>query len=385
MPTTLQPSDILKRAHAIGNYYGFAPLSTLTHAKRGQTVKAPYPEGFALESLDPSAKEVAGLLKQVRDAGITPSAAQPLFFWHSNAAAGRAAPKQIVIQFHVLGVEHAIGDAVLIRAVRAFMQDLVKAEPKLKLNSMGDKETRSRFARELTQFFRKHGPVLPEECVNCAKNGDVLEAAQMLASAKEESESLPSPTDHLSEASRKHFESVLEYLETTDTAYELAPGLLSHGSSWTETCFELSMPNGNGNLHAWGSRYSELARPFFKSTVHSVGAVIRINTASREPIVAVKERAAPRFVFVHIGDEAKRESMKMADDLRRARIPMTQAMGIASLSEQMRLAETHNPQYLLIMGRKEALERNVILRERSTHTETFIPLEFLIDRLKAVA
>lgn len=385
MPTTLLPSDVLKRAHAIGNYYGFAPLATLTHARRGQSVKAPYPDGFALESLDPSAKEVVGLLKQVRDAGLVPSALQPLFFWHSNAAPGRPAPKQIVIQFHVLGVEHAIADAVLIRAVRALMHDLVKTEPKLRMNSMGDKETRSRFARELTQFFRKHGPVLPEECVNCAKDGDILEAAQMLARSKEDAEHMPSPTDHLSESSRKHFEGVLEYLENTDTAYELAPDLLSHGSSWAETCFDLSIPNGAGNLHAWGSRYNELARPFFKSAVHSVGAVIRINTSNREPIAPVKERAAPRFVFVHIGDEAKRESMKMADDLRRARIPLTQAMGVASLSEQMRLAETHNPQYLLIMGRKEALEGNVILRERATHTETFIPLASLIERLKVVA
>ena len=385
MPTTLQPSDILKRAHAIGNYYGFAPLSTLTHARRGQTVKAPYPESCALETLDPSAKDVVGLLKQIRDAGLTPSAAQPLFFWHSNAAQGRPAPKQIVIQFHVLGVEHAIADAVLIRAVRALMQDLGKNEPTLRLNSMGDKETRSRFARELNVFFRKHGPVLPEECVNCAKEGDVLEAAQMLARAKGDSETLPSPTDHLSEASRRHFEGLLEYLETTDTPYELAPTLLSHGNSWAETCFDLSIPNGDGTLHAWGSRYNELARPFFNSAVHSVGAVIRIQTTNRDVLAPVKEFKTPRFVFVHIGDEAKRESMKIADDLRRARIPMTQAMGVASLTEQMRLAETHNPQYLLIMGRKEALERNVILRERSTHTETFIPLSSLIESLKAVA
>lgn len=384
MPTTLQPSDILKRAHAIGNYYGFAPLATLAHAKRGQGAKAPYPEGCNVDALDSTAKEVAALLKQVRDAGITPSAAQPLFFWHTNAAQGRPSPKQIVIQFHVLGVEHAIGDAVLIRAVRALMQDLVKAEPQLRLNSMGDKETRSRFARELTQFFRKQGPALPEECVNCAKDGDVLEAALMLARMKDGAEILPSPTDHLSEASRRHFEGVLEYLETTDTPYELASDLLSHGSAWTETCFDLSVPNGTGSVHAWGSRYNELGRPFFKSNVHSVGAVLRITPGNREPIAPVKERGTPRFVFVHIGDEAKRASMKVADDLRRARIPLTQAMGVSSLSEQMRLAETHNPPYLLIMGRKEALEGNVILRERATHTETFIPLDSLIDRLKVV-
>jgi threonyl-tRNA synthetase len=40
---------------------------------------------------------------------------------------------------------------------------------------------------------------------------------------------------------------------------------------------------------------------------------------------------------------------------------------------------------VLIMGRKEALERSVILRERANHTETFIPLDSLIERLKIVA
>jgi len=385
MPTVLQPSDALKRTHAVGSYYGFTPLSSLAAKMRGQGAKAPYPDQIALDSLDPQAREVVGFLKQVRDAGIVPSAGQPLFLWHTNAAQGRPAPKQMVIQFHVLGVEHAIGDAVLIRTVRALLHDLAKQEPRLKLNSMGDRETRGRFARELTQFFRKHGATLPATCVECARGGDVFQAAEMLARTKDESEGMPSPTDHLSEASRKHFEAVLEYLETTDTTYELSPDLLSHGNSWTDTCFELSVPGAESAVHAWGSRYHELARPFFKGSVHSVGCVIRINTETREPIAPMKERGNPRFVFVHIGEEAKRESMKLADDLRRARIPLTQAMGVASLSEQMRLVDAMNPPYLLIMGRKEALERSVILRERATHTETFIPLDSLIDRLKVVA
>ncbi len=115
-----------------------------------------------------------------------------------------------------------------------------------------------------------------------------------------------------------------------------------------------------------------------------MGAVIRINVENRDTIAPMKQKPAPRFVFVHIGDEAKRESMKIADDLRKAKVPMTQAIGIASLTEQMRFADSFDPPYLLIMGRKEALERSVILRERATHTETFIPLDSLIERLKVV-
>lgn len=372
--------DVLKRAHAIGTYYGFIPLSSLAAAKRGQGAKAPMPDAVALEVLDPTAREVAQLLKQVRDAGLTPSPLQPLFLWHTNAASGRAAPKQIVIQFHVLGVDQAIADAVLIRAVRSLVHDLTKSETTLRLNSMGDRETRGRFARELTSFFRKQGATLPADCVSCARQGDVFQAAELLV-ASPESEELPSPTDHLSEASRKHFEGVLEYLESTDTSYELAPSLLSRGSVWSETCFEITGAEG---ISAWGSRYNEFARPFFKAHVPSVGAVLRINVEGKEPIAPVKEKKNPRFVFVHIGDEAKRECMKMADVFRHARIPLTQAIGIASLTEQMRFVETVNPPYVLIMGRKEALERSVILRERATHTETFIPLDHLVDMLKQV-
>ena len=193
---------------------------------------------------------------------------------------------------------------------------------------------------------------------------------------------LPSPTDHLSEASRKHFENVLEYLEATDTPYELTPSLLSRGTAWAETCFQIT---SDSRLTAWGSRYNELAKHFFKTSLPSRGALIRINVEERMEMPAIKERGLARFVFVHIGEEAKRESMKMTDLLRKARIPLTQAIGIESLTEQMRYAETLNPPYLLIMGRKEALERSVILRERSTYTETSIPLDSLIDRLRLVA
>lgn len=378
MSTILKPDEIIRRASSVGAYYGFTPLSTLA-ATHKIAKRTPYPDSVNPEVLDPVAREVAGFLKHVRDIGLTPSASQPLFIWHTNAAPGRPAPKNLVVQFHALGVEHAIADAVLMRAVRSFLHDVVKGEHSLRINSMGDKETRSRFARELTTFFRKHGATLPEDCVNCAKR-DVFEAAEILA--RVDADSLPSSTDHLSEASRKHFEAVLEYLESTDTPYELACDLLSRGSTWTETCFEIS---AGDKAHAWGSRYHDFAKSFWKSHVPSIGAVIRLTLDTKDTVPPVKQPGSPRFVFVHIGDEAKRESMKIADNLRKARIPLSQAIGIQSLSEQMRYVDTLNPPYVLIMGRKEALERSVILRDRANYTETFIPLDSLVDRLREVA
>jgi histidyl-tRNA synthetase len=379
MSTSIKPDDILKRAAAVGSYYGFSSLSSLTAKKLSSRV--PYPESLQLEALDPQAREAAGLFKHVRDAGLTPSSLQPLFLWHTNAAPGRPAPKQIVVQFHAIGSERAIADAVLMRAVRALLQDFAKDELSIRINSMGDKETRSRYVRELTVFTRKQGHILPADYLEQAKTGDVFGACMDLCKNQYTS-IIPSSTDNLSEMSRKHFETVIEYLEASDTPYELAPDLLSHGNAWSETCFEI---NGGDSMRAWGSRYTDLTRHFFKGNVSGVGAVIRIATEGRDTIPAMKAAVGPRFVFVHIGDEAKRESMRMADTLRKARIPLTQSIGIESLTEQMRYAETLNPPYLLIMGRKEALERSVILRHRASYTETFVPLDSLVDHLKTVS
>ncbi len=374
----LKPADLLNRTHAVGSLYGFVPFTDLAAEKR-PSAKAPYPESLSLEALDERGRDVAAFLKQVRDAGFTPSSAAPLFVWHTNITPGRPVPKEIVIQFHAISSDRPIADAVLIRAARALMHDLTKADPVVRVNSMGDKETRNRFARELGNFFRKHDATLPPQCTACAKK-DVLAAAHLLL-RHEGKETLPSPIDSLSEASRKHFEELLEYLEETDTAYELSPTLLTAGQAWTDTCFDLSY----GNTEAWGARYHDLAKAFFKGSASSIGVVIRMKAENREMVPAAKKRSAARFFFIHIGNEAKRVSIRMAEEMRKAHLPLAQAIGVESLTEQMHRAETLNPRYLLIMGRKEALEQVVTLRERDTYNERAIPLASLITELKQIA
>jgi histidyl-tRNA synthetase len=191
---------------------------------------------------------------------------------------------------------------------------------------------------------------------------------------------LPAPTEHLSDASRKRFEDLLEYLEMTETPYELARNLISRGNVWNDTCFEI---NAGGRRIAWGSHYGDFTRHFFPTSFSATGAVLQIASTG-----SVVKKAAPsgmRFSFVHIGNEAKRLSLRLAEDFRKARISITQNIGIESLTEQITLAERRASPYLLIMGRKEAMEGSAILRNRQTQEETILPLAGLIERLKAVA
>jgi histidyl-tRNA synthetase len=378
MRDTIPADEILARAHAVGQYYGFTPLSALTLKTRGVKAK-PLPETLANLSLDPTAETVTQFLKQLQNIEQVPSSRQPLFVWHTNLTPGRPAQKKATIQFHALGADRALADTVVIRALIALARDLYHEEPVVRINSMGDKETRARYARELGNFFKKRANDLPEECLTRAKCDTFAAAEFAIASAC--AEDLPAPTEHLSDASRKRFEDLLDYLETTGTPYELAKDLISRGTIWNDVCFELVV---GGRRVAWGSRYGDLARHFFPAAAMSAtGAVFQIATEG----ALVKKVAAPRlrFSFVHIGDEAKRLSIRLAEDFKKARLPVVQHIGVESLTEQIRLAEHIASPYLLIMGRKEALDGSAILRNRATQIETILPIGNLVESLRTVA
>ena len=378
MREIIPADELLHIANAVAQYYGFTPLSALTLKARGQRKNAGYPEALNNLGLDPIAETVVSFLRQCQNVERAPSPRQPLFLWHTNIAPGRPAQKKATIQFHALGADRAIADVVIIRALLALIRDLFHEEPVVRINSMGDKETRARYARELGNFFKKRASVLPEECIACAKR-DALEAAELVI-AREYADDLPAPTEHLSDASRKRFEDLLEYLEMTETPYELARDLISRGNAWNDTCFEINI---GGRRVAWGSRYNDLTRHFFGSGLSATGAVIQL--ASEGKIVKKAPQSRLRFSFVHIGDEAKRLSIRLAEEFRKAHVPLIQNIGVESLTEQLHLAESHKSPYLLIMGRKEALEGSAILRNRQTQEETILPLLGLAERLKAVA
>ncbi len=379
---TIPAEELLRRASAIGQYYGFTPLSTITAAARGSAQpKDDHPDTLSQFSsqfsLDPIAETIANFLKQCKKAACAPSQKQPLFIWHSNLTHGRPAKKKAIIQFHALGSDRAIADTVVIRAIHALVRDLFDEEPTVRINSMGDKETRARYTRELNNFFRKNAHVLPEECAIKARQ-DIHSAAEFVLEHKL-IDNVPAPTEHLSDASRKRFEDLLEYLEMTETPYELSRHLISKSLLWNDTCFDISV---GGNRVAWGSRYHDLGRHIFPGAPFSAtGAVIQIASAGGNIMEKPKEKKL-HFSFVHIGDEAKRLSINLADDFMKAGIPLTQDIGVESLSEQLYLAEKRNSPYLLLLGRKEALEKSVILRNRQTQVETTFPLAGLTERLK---
>lgn len=379
---SIDPDTLLKRTHAIASYYGFSYLPHYLDERKDRKTKASYPNNIDPKTLDPVASVFAQFLRQIQEYDVNP-ASRPRFFWHSNATPGRKAPKQLNVHFHIVGVPNAIADALMVRTMRALVQDLTKENPVVRVNSMGDADTLTRYSRELGNFFRRNSFELSPQSQAFLRN-DPLEALEHLLRYDDPvGKRAPSPLDYLSESSRTQLEDFLEYLEATKTEYELAPHLFDRRGNLSETNFELVTSEGP---LVRGGRYNSLANKFYKEGGHVVGGVLRAQAKSETACKGLpKKRMNAPVVFVQLGPEAKRLSLSLLEDLREANIKLQQTVGIESLIDQMAVADKIDAPYLMIMGHKEALEKSVIIRDRRTNCQNVVPIPSLVAELQKLA
>ena len=116
--------------------------------------------------------------------------------------------------------------------------------------------------------------------------------------------------------------------------------------------------------------------------VPATGAVM-ILRARKVPARIPKMESAQRSIFViQLGFGPKIKSLLLLEDLKRADIPAYQEFSSDSLSEQLRLAETLNVPYSLILGQKEYVEGTVIVRDMKSRSQESVPALSVVSHMK---
>ena len=86
--------------------------------------------------------------------------------------------------------------------------------------------------------------------------------------------------------------------------------------------------------------------------------------------------------FIQLGDEAKHKSLKVIDILRQENIYINHSLGRDKLIGQMAMAEKLKVPYILIMGKKEAMEDTIMIRDVATRSQETIKIADLALYLK---
>jgi histidyl-tRNA synthetase len=295
------------------------------------------------------------------------------------------------IALQIIGVEKSIAEALLIEAFRMLFNEIGAAEPAVRINSLGDQESSSRYLREVGHFLKRRAGDLPPSAREQVKD-DLLLALTTLAEHDPELASRsPNPLEYLSDQSRKHFREVVEFLDMSGMPYEIDPHLLGHPDCYGEALFALEGALGSDaaevRLSARGGRYSTFVRRMSQTPVAAVGAVAVLNGAKGRPAAKTTGRKAePAPIFmVQLGFGPRLRSLLLLRELRQAGVVVAQDIVNDSLTSQLRKAETSGSRYAVIIGQKEFVESKAIVRDLHEQNQEQVPFGKLPGHLRRLA
>ena len=136
---------------------------------------------------------------------------------------------------------------------------------------------------------------------------------------------------------------------------------------------------------AGGGRYDGLVKLLGGKPTPAVGiagGIDRIILLMKERGLKPAQKPKPKVFLAQLGNLAKRKTLKLAEEFRKANIPFYSSLGRDSLSVQLNIADKIGVQYSLIFGQKEALANSIIIREMKTGKQQEVDLVKVVNEIK---
>lgn len=295
-------------------------------------------------------------------------------------------------QFHQFGVEllgsdSAVADVECI----AFMMHICKKigikNTTLRINSVGDPESRDRYKEALKEYLRPNLNKLSELSQTRFEKNPMRILDSKEPEDKPFIESAPRISEFLNEESASHFEKVKEYLTALDLPFTVDPLLVRGLDYYTRTAFELISPDlGAQDALAGGGRYDLLVEEIGGPKTPAVGfaaGMERLIIACDELGI---ELAGPKSVDVYVvtlGEKARDWAVEALPKLREAGNSATMDYQGRSMKAQMKYANRENARFTIIVGDSELDSGKFTFRNMNESEESSLSIDEILKRLES--
>lgn len=298
-------------------------------------------------------------------------------------------------QFYQLGCE-SIGDfsPVLDAQLMIFVYNFYKElgiETSIQVNSIGCQECRPEYRQVLLDYLRGKRKKLCDDCKRrLSKNSlRVLDCKE--TGCKEVAEDAPQIVDHLCDDCRDHFVKVLENLDELEIPYVLNPKIVRGLDYYTKTTFEIFPVTENDSEQSsvqelgGGGRYDNLSENLGGRSTPAVGfacGVERLVKQLKDKGNVVPPVQMPKIFLAQLGDQAKKRTLRLFEDFRKAKIPVAENFAKGSLKAQLEMANKIGAKFTLILGQKELLEGTILFRDMESGVQETVVLDNIVSEVK---
>ena len=293
-------------------------------------------------------------------------------------------------QFHQFGAEimgsaDPLADAEIIAFMVALYHSLGIKNTSLRLNSVGDPESRDAYKKALVEYFRPNVNLLSDISQKRLETNPM----RILDSKEPEDQVLiehaPVITEYLNEESAKHLRQVQKHLDRLGIEYVEDPRLVRGLDYYTRTAFELSSPDlGSQDALGGGGRYDLLIEELGGPATPSVGfaaGLERLMIACDALNIPLGTQPELDVYIVTRGDDAKKWAFRHLKPLRDAGLSASMDIANRSMKAQMKEADRELAKWTLIVGDDELQTEQFTLRNMAESYEEKLHFADILKKL----
>lgn len=289
-------------------------------------------------------------------------------------------------QFFQFGVE-AIGvsdpyvDAELIFMLDQFYGLLGVEDLSIRVNSLGCKECRPIFRRELVKYFSSKKEKLCEDCKRRLKENPMRILDCKVEVCKEITKKSPYSVDTLCDACKKHFQGVVKGLELFKVSYELDPRIVRGIDYYTRTAFEIKSSRlGAQDAVGGGGRYDNLIEDLGGASTPAIGYAGGIDRLTL--LMPNLQPKGPSLYLVWLGSEVKEAALLLTNKLRLMGFDIEMGYEEKSIKSQMRRADKLGSKFVLVLGPDEIKKKRGKVKAMDSGKEIEVDLKSLDGLVK---
>ena len=292
-------------------------------------------------------------------------------------------------EFHQFGVE-VYGDSspyldcdVILSAYRILSELGIKGI-KLKINTIGDFESRKAYGEALRVYFKDHLDELCDDCKNRFNKNPMRILDCKVDSNNPILINAPKIKDYLTTEAKEYFNKILKTLDSIGVPYVLDDNLVRGLDYYTDTVFEF-ISDFDGLAICAGGKYAEMLKEFNGPDIPGIGYAFGIE---RIKAIMEKEELFPKLdldtdcVIISLDDESKLSALNLAYLMRQKGLLVEMDYKNNSLKPQFKLCDRVNPHFIIIIGEEERIKGIYTVKDNINKTEEKVELNKIIDYVK---
>ena len=388
--------NIINRFVEIATLFNFTPMNTpiLEHSEvflrsLGNSSDVVMKEMYTFmdksnDSVTLRPEGTAGIARALISNSLTQSLPQR-YFYHGPMFRYERPQKGRLRQFHQIGVElfgksSLYEDLEVIRLARLFLKDLnILDRVLLKINTIGKTESRSKFIKEIENFFNLHKKKLSSDSIKRLDRNPLrildsknLEDIELLKEA-------PLIYNFLNKKELNEFEELKELLSLVGIDYEVDPFLVRGLDYYSDTTFEFTLRENKKYAVLAGGRYSNLVKELGGDNISGIGWAGGIERLANLTINTIKNNSVKLII------PTEKKYLKYALDLSHSlylKKISNQIIDHYNLKKSLKYANKINATVAIILGENEYSNSLVTYKNLESGEQFLISLEDLLKKIK---